>query len=726
MAKQDVEVALYYDAGSGPDWQPAPAFISKEIALTRGAGEGQPSPPSTASVQLDNRSRTYNPANPTSELYGLAGQNTPMRISVGGSPQVAVEVSEWQLGRNETGTKLWTDIEGGGVLRRLGTGKSPAKSPAFATLTTAASQADSIGYWPLEEQALATSINGFGSTPQMVATGLISLGAYTGHPASTRMLTFGAGGQLTATVAAHTSTGEYKLVGLWRIPTAVASDSDLYRFTFTGGTVGRIDVRTNTSTGPPFEQVSLRLYNHSGAFVDAPTVDATGFLWDRDAMLSIELTQNGADLDVTVLIVSQDEVFLDTATSLGRTMGTLTGGIVAVTDLAGCSFGQLIIGTDTGAFADFISPNADGVLGTRAFAGEHAAARFERLCDENGIPVSIVGDADDTQLMGPQPADTLVKLLEECVLTDGGLLNEGRNVIGLVMRTGRQLYNQASALDLDFEGKHVKAPLAPTTDDRFARNDITAARRNGGTYRAFLAAGRKSVQAPPDGINPVEGRVDINPQFDSDLPDHAYWWLHRGTVDEVRWPQVSVDVTSQPSAFVDAVNEVSPGERITLSNLPTDYSYDPASLIVLGIRQVIGSHRRVVTFNCIPASAFEIGIVGADDGSTDLRGQAVDTDKSTLASGVSTTTTTTLSVASTDGVLWTTDADDWSTSLNGSSPDGRTGLIITIGGEKMRVTGITGASSPQTFTVVRSVNGVIKTHLAGAAVHVAYPVRVGL
>lgn len=724
MAKQDVEIALEYDAGSGVDWQPAPAYTSTQINLSRGAGdEGQVSPPSAATLQLDDRSGDYNPSNPTSALYGLAGQNTPMRISLGGSPQSATEASGWQQGRSATGTKRWADMDCGGILRRLGTNSSPVKSPAFATLTTAASQADSIGYWPLEEEKFATSVSGYGASPTLTPTGLIDFGAYTGHPAATRMLTFGADGRLSASVRTHTSTGEYKFVGLWHIPSSVPTDGVLYSMTFAGGTLGRVDIYTNWSIGPPFEVISIAWYGPTGTLIDIDSFDVSGYLWDRPCMVSIELTQDGSDIDIVGLIVNQVDVFLESRVLTGQTMGTLVTA-AAGGNAAGCSFGHFDIGTDTGAFADFISPNADGALGTRAFVGEHADYRFGRLCDENGIAYTIVGTALDTQTMGTQPSDTLVNCLAECARTDAGLMFEPRDVVGLVMRTGRDLINQASALDLSFTGKHVSIPLAPITDDRYTRNDITAKRRNGGTYRAFLASGRKSIQPQPDGVGQVEGKVDVNPELDADLVDHAYWWLHRGTVDEVRYPTVTIDVTAQPAAFVAAVNALDIGDRITLSDLPTDWSYDTASLLVLGIKQVIGSHSRRVTLNCVPASAFEVGIVGADDGSTDLRGQAVDTDKSTLGSGISATATS-LSVASTGGVVWTTDSNDWSTSRNGTSPDGA-GLFITIGGETMRVTNITGASSPQTFTVVRSVNGVVKSHLAGAPVHARYPARVGL
>ena len=66
---------------------------------------------------------------------------------------------------------------------------------------------------------------------------------------------------------------------------------------------------------------------------------------------------------------------------------------------------------------------------------------------------------------------------------------------------------------------------------------------------------------------------------------------------------------------------------------------------------------------------------------------------------------TTLSVATTNSgsPLWTTAAADFP-------------FDVTIAGEQITVTNITGTSSPQTFTVTRSVNGVVKAQSAGAAV----------
>lgn len=746
MAKQDVKFELLYDAGSGADWQEQVSpvnpdaqavFARQQVTMTRGAGaEGQPTPPSTAALLWDNRTGKYNPANAMSPLYGLVGRNTPTRISIGSTLRSTTEAATWAPSRAIGGSGQ-TGFGCAGILRRLGMGKTPVRSPAYRTLTTAGSVADMIGYWPLEEESLATALEAYLPAATITASALIDFGKYANHPATARMATFGAAGQLRATVAAHTATGEYKVCALWNMP-ATTAEVVIYRLRFAGGTLGFLDVAVNHDSGggPPGELFTLLAFDAGGAFVGSGGTSVGAFggaLFGTDCMVSLQLTQSGGNISVTMLVVSQTVAQVDGPhTITGVTMGTLldvtvggniTDATFATSDATGLSVGHLVIGTDTGAFADFISPNADGALGTQAYAGEHAGFRFLRLCTENGITGVLVGDQDDTQLMGVQPVDTLVKLLQQCVDTDAGLMFEPADQLGVTMRTGRDLYNQASKLALDVTDNGVTAPLAPVLDDQGSYNDVTVVRYKGSQYRAILGTGPMSILEPPAGIGPTDRKFDVNTSTDAALADQAYWRLARGTVDEPRWPQITVDLDAVPSLVVQ-VEAVDIGDRIT--GVLADWPADPASLLVLGIQETVGTHRRLVTFVTVPASVFDqVGIVGADDGSTDLHGQAIDTDDSTLAAAITTTNATTFTVASTGGVLWTTDPDDWSTSLNGTSPSGA-GLFIVVAGETMRVTSITGASSPQTFTVVRSVNGVTKTHATGSPVHVRYPFRVGL
>ena len=69
---------------------------------------------------------------------------------------------------------------------------------------------------------------------------------------------------------------------------------------------------------------------------------------------------------------------------------------------------------------------------------------------------------------------------------------------------------------------------------------------------------------------------------------------------------------------------------------------------------------------------------------------------------------TSLSVVTTLGPRWTTNPDDLP-------------LDIDVAGERMRVTAISGTGTTQTFTVERSVNGVVKSHPVGVPVQLADP-----
>jgi hypothetical protein len=103
-----------------------------------------------------------------------------------------------------------------------------------------------------------------------------------------------------------------------------------------------------------------------------------------------------------------------------------------------------------------------------------------------------------------------------------------------------------------------------------------------------------------------------------------------------------------------------------------------------------------------------ISYTPVDAGPSDTR---YDSTGSTLATAIDATATS-LSVAVNSGPLWTTDA--------GNFP-----IDISVFGERMTVTAVTGASSPQTFTVTRSVNGVSRPIGAGADVRLHRPMRWG-
>ncbi|MEU5707872.1 hypothetical protein [Streptomyces flaveolus] len=122
--------------------------------------------------------------------------------------------------------------------------------------------------------------------------------------------------------------------------------------------------------------------------------------------------------------------------------------------------------------------------------------------------------------------------------------------------------------------------------------------------------------------------------------------------------------------------------------------------------------KAAVTFRYVKDNSSAAGedAVWIDDLTFTRSPMRADTDGSQLAAGV-TATATTLSVATTAGPRWV-DSAAYPTEFP---------FDITVGGERMRVTAVTGTTSPQTFTVIRSTNGVVKPQTAGTDVRLADP-----
>lgn len=727
VASQNAKIELFYSAA----WQPAEAYTRDVITLDRGLADESLEPrPGNALITLQNRDGSKNPNNPTSPLYGLVGRNTPVRVSVDGDVRLSCEAADWAPGRTiepveDTLTPgglvpshgdAWAKVTGAGILRRLGRGDKPLNSPAFRALTAAANDATRVAYWPLEDESgtiLATSPVG---SPLGVPGyfGAPGFGGYTASPSAERMASM-QGHTLFFTIPQYASS-QHKVIGLYFIPASTSSNLDMMRINCTSSV---LFVRWFSGGG-----LDLQAWTLDGSSM----IDSTGTIAfgasEKEFLIAVELTQNGANVDTAVRVYSMDDQGQSNADTL---LGVTIGRIESIQIAAGNgACGQLAVGNATNAFANYID-GAGGYRGCQGYNGEPAGTRFLRLCSEEGVPAALFGTASDTQPMGPQPVDTLLNILSECARTDAGIWYEARTVHELRMKTGRDLCNQGVTLVLDYT--QISPPLDPIIGDQGTRNDVTATRRRGGSTRAVLATGRMSTQAPPNGVGRYDTKLDVNCATDARLVHHANWHLHRWTVDETRYREVTIDLTDQTSTFITAVNAVNIGNVITIDGLPNEDSYDIAHLMVIATREVIGDSTRRITFTCLPASPYEVAVSGAQSGSVDLRGQAVDTDASTLAASVAAAPvgiSMTISVATAAGnPLWTTDSNNWDTTKHGTSLLGA-GLFIRVGGEDMRVTNITGAASPQTFTVLRGQNGVVKAHSSGAPVHVRFPAVAGL
>jgi hypothetical protein len=316
-------------------------------------------------------------------------------------------------------------------------------------------------------------------------------------------------------------------------------------------------------------------------------------------------------------------------------------------------------------------------------------------------------------LMGAQGIAALSPLLQECEAADLGQLLEPREVAGLGYRTLASMLNQAPALTLSYPSSQPggvsgggDSGLDPTYDDLLVRNDWTVTRGSstgtqGASVRATLSDGSAMSVTGPAGD--YADTATLNVEADSQLADVAGWKVHVGTVDEHRWPVVPVNLArSEMAALQGAAMQVDAGDLVEIDGIPSVVLYDPVRQLAVGFTEQLGGRFWTMQYQEVPASPYTTIVL--DD---PVLGR-VDTDGSSLASSA-TSAATTLSVATASGFpLWTTTAGDFP-------------FDVAIAGERVTVTNVTGSSSPQSFTVTRSVNGVVKAQSSGADVRLWTP-----
>ncbi|MFB6811252.1 hypothetical protein [Streptomyces sp. NPDC056387] len=582
------------------------------------------------------------------------------------------EISEWAPRWHRSGNDVTAPVTAAGMMRRLGQGRRPLKS----TLTRAIPLDSSlIAYWPLEDGQDSTQAYSPVPGVQPLTVSGLRMAADSSMPSSDALPTIAAGATLTGIVPPYSSGGIWSVLVYYQVPSAPSTSGTVLQWTTTGSP-WTIFTLTFTATG-----YELTADSGDGALtlVAAVNISANwGRGWNLFAAVAL---QNGSD----VLVI----------TSGGS--GTLTNSTVGRVTSFDTRFGASLAGAGIGHLAVYNSsgPSTGGF--DYAWAGETAGARVIRLGAEEAIPVDVIGDPALQQAMGYQRSAQVLALLAECEGSDGGVLMEDRDRLGLIYQGRSSLYTRPPTLTIPYADLVELGP--PQDDDQRIRNDRTVNRANGSFGRWSLDSGPMSTQDAPSGVGLYEDEVTLSLAADSQCLPIAQWLVHLGTVDAARYPQVTLLLHKTPQ-HIDAVTRLDVGSVIRVTGLPAHLPPGPLDLLVEGYQETLGPRTWSITLTCSPAEPWRVGTL--DDA---LYGRA-DTDGSQLASGVSASATS-LSVSVTAGPLWPT--------------SGEVPFDIQVGGEVMTVTNITGSSSPQTFTVTRGTNGISKTQSSGTDVRLAQP-----
>lgn len=601
----------------------------------------------------------------------------------------------WDL----TGQDVYVPVQASGMLRRLGaSGATPLNSPLYRAYMRFTGDPAPVAYWPCEDASGSTSLaSALPGVNPMTFSGTPQLASDSSYICSQAIPVVN-GSNWAGTVPTYTAPAAAANVlrFLMKIPSASPPvDGAIVARMYTAGTIAWCDLLCRT--GGKLELIG---YNASGVVL-FDTGASLFSIFDQQARVSVELSVSGGNIQYTVASLAAFST-VGLVHGSGTVAGTL-GNVTLVRIAPAGALAQIVLGHVSVQSALVSIFDIGAALG--AWEGEAAAVRVARLCFEEGLGYRIYGHPADSVAMGAQTTGTLVSLLQECESADQGLLSEARAALAIGYRTRVSMLNQSAAVALSYTAAHLSPDVLPSDDDQYLLNDVIVTRTGGGSSaRATLATGAMSVQAPPGGIGEYQGGQSQNLYSDAQLGDAAGWLLHISSVDELRYPSLQLDLArSELASLTGAIRDIEIGDRITVSGTPAWLPPDGVSQLVRGSTEECYGFTHRIKWVCAPESPYRVAVL--DD---PVYGK-LDTDGSSIVGNPSATATS-LQVATTNpnSPLWTTNAGDFP-------------FDIEVAGERITVTNITGASSPQTFTVTRSVNGVVKAQSSGADVRLFQP-----
>jgi hypothetical protein len=689
---QDLDVQMFL----GGVWTSVPTYSARPAVIQRGQDPGGAWPrPTKATVEINNDTLSYDPSNPESVLYGVAGRNTRTRFRMGTAVRTWAEATSWTPARtveHQPGAnrgRSATTLVAEGVLRRISTWTDPLRSPMYRLIS---SRDRRIGHWSLEDDREANTLANSTTGPAGAYSSLTldeaesPQGAASAVKMATDTLITGrfvaasdtAGWQVSFSLklAAVPVGGTYVGIINW-------TTSNGYRWYWSiNDTSYRFDVDDATGTS---------LFSTAVGFGSPPTEWTT---------FRAKCSASGGTVTADLYWYQQNDELL-----WGFGAPTFAGTIGALTQFRVVGNAALSNGWMSHIYG--MTTILDEILGSdtlesfNGFLGERARTRFLRLCAESGITRYSYGVAEQTQQMGAQKPDTLINLLEEIVRTDDMMIYDEPGDIAVTARPRRDMIGQTPILTLTY-GVDL-AGYDKIIDDLNTSNVVTIKNRSGSEYTTALTTGSMSTQPPPAGVGTYVSTTDVNVADTGDqLEQIANWRLIKGTLDRPRFASVTVDLLKSPG-LETACQNTRPGDLIQVNDLEPY----PVRLLVVGITETIGAITRTFDFATEPYEPYDAGRYSDAAFRYDVRA-------STLAVARDTVQTAWTFTAATRNDLWSTTATPYD-------------LVVT--GEQIRVTAMSAAAGvgpfTQTATVARSINGITKAHLIGEPVHIATPGRYG-
>lgn len=651
------------------------------VSITAGrSDESTVAQPAQCGLTLRDDSGNFTSFYPGSKYFPFIGPDVPLRcfLDVGAGAVLRFEgytsgfTPRWDATRN----RRVAEVAAFGILQRLNNANQPVRPP-LQRAVLATTTASLLQFWALEDGSSATlASSALPSGVPMVVAGTVRFAGFDPlHPTNSSFTLlpgfhfgygsipdFKDGGRL----AASFSSGQSGLG--WTIQFIPFND-------FLSNTATATVLSWTTADGASWTYV-IDPTGVTGTVNRNGTQIAQVLEQQFSAEVRIEAVVSGSNTNVTLKMRPSGSTGSGSYSGRPGALNAVTigDGVVRTGQFA---VGELRLWDNLGSTSTvpvFQSATSNTVFPYSAYQGESPTTRLARLCAEEGIPITIIGSSGKT--MGPQTAQSVIALLRECEAVDGGVLYDGFGP-GLTYVAYNKIAAQAATLTINATNGELIAPFAPTQDALGLLSSFTASNTLG-TTQTYTAA---DLAANPASAS-RNGTALINNNDDKDLINFAAWQVHKGRVWGFRYPQVTMHLEKKPAQAAPWLATALLG-RIDIVNLSTlaPFTPDTVRLLLNGYSEMWNSKEWIVVPHC---SAYEPWRVGVIDASVQDAAWRIDSGGSALHQGYSVGATSLL-VDVFDGFLWSTAAGDYP-------------RLFDVGGVRVNVTAMSGASSPQTAT----------------------------
>lgn len=565
---------------------------------------------SQLAITLKNNDSRFTPLNSGSPYYPYIQRNTQIRLSLHAVSATGVqysgyrfngEVSSWPMAQNTSGTDNYAQITGSGIWRRISQNQANIGSAYTRYLNKLTGLDVPASAWSMEDGSgknFAITAGGGGSA------GWTSPGSTVAPSFQSDGTSFPGADALPALngarIAAPVSSAATPTSNVTRFALSVPATGDS-----TATTTALVSETDSTGTVAKFRsylatngKLSFQGLNSGGSvlFSSAANTNIHGV----PVLVSLELTPSGPNIKWTVSITKPGATAVLEAHS-----GTISGSINTVSQVKLNPSGALsdTVAGQLGVWYDVPSVvTAAQALG--GWAGEYAVARFARLCREENITATTIGV--NSAQMGPQSDGTLAATFQTIEDTDGGLLFEPRDAFGLGYRTLASMTNQSAAVSLDYGNGQLGTTLTTAYDDQLLRNQWAVTNTDGYVALATLSTGSTSTQPPPNGAGLYASTASTNAYLDSQVNAIAQHRLFMGTVDDARFPQISVNLARpQAAGLLASVAGIRVGDYLQVTDVASTIDPNAIHQLSYGYAETIGHNQWTIVFNCIPEQPFE-------------------------------------------------------------------------------------------------------------------------